>query len=100
MKGARSSADAARTVEQFLDAYTLADEYHVKPSARGPVRRLVFVQYVEPEGDGVHVEFTVDSDDFDSGDDPEVQALAARALDALRRAHPELSSVSIRSTFG
>lgn len=91
---------AERTVERFLEEFTLHDDYHVKQTSRGPVRRIVFAQYVEPDGAGVHVEFTVDSDDFDSGEDPEVQALATKAVDELRRAHPELANTPIRVTFG
>jgi hypothetical protein len=89
---------AAQIVERFLDEFTLEDAYHRKPAPDGPVRRLVFVQYVEPEGGGVHVEFTVDSDDLDLPDDPDVQALVARAIEALRRAHPELAGTLIRVT--
>ena len=87
--------DAVETVQSFLDDYTLRDEYHRK----GEVHRLVYVQYVEPEGAGVHVEFGVDSEDLDSGEDPDVQALAAKAVEALRQSDPAMASLPIRVTF-
>jgi hypothetical protein len=87
--------DAVETVQSFLDEYTLRDEYHRK----GAVRRLVYVQYVEAEGGGVHVEFAVDSEDFDSGDDADVQALAAKAVEALRQSDAAMASLPIRVTF-
>lgn len=96
----KANESVPELVERALDEVTLADDFHVKQTARGPVRRLVFAQYVEGEGTGVHVAFTVDSDDLDQGTDPEVQALAARALDELRRIHPELERIPIRVTFG
>jgi hypothetical protein len=86
-------------VQTFLDDYTLRDEYHAKGTGTAKARRLVYVQYVEPEGDGVHVEFAVDSDDFDSGDDADVQALAAKAVEALRRSDPKMASLPVRVTF-
>jgi hypothetical protein len=91
--------DPVETVERFLEDYTLRDEYHVKHLASGPVKRVVFAQYVEAEGAGVHVEFGVESDDVDTGDDPEVQALAHKAIDALRKADPGLAKIPIRVTF-
>jgi hypothetical protein len=100
MPNPASPEELARLVEEFLEEYTLAPEYQYKTSGADEVRRLVYEQYVEPEGAGVHVEFSVDSDDFDSGEDPEVQALANKAIEAARRSDPRLAKVPIRVSFG
>ncbi len=94
-----TAQEAARIAEDFLEDFTLADEYFLKRVGGAKVKRLLYVQYVEPEGSGAHVEFALESDDFDSPEDPEVEALAAKAMDALRRAHPELGALPIRHTF-
>jgi hypothetical protein len=97
----RSTADAARTADDFLRRYTLRPEYNAK-LPNGDVRRM-YAQYVEPEGAGVHVEFSVDLDGDEMEDaesDPVVHALAAQAVDALRRAERQLAGAAIRVTFG
>ena len=97
----RSTVDPARAADDFLRRFTLRPEYNAK-LPNGDVRRM-YAQYVEPEGAGLHVEFSVDLDDDEMDDaesDPVVQALAAQAVDALRRAEPKLAGAPIRVTFG
>lgn len=96
-----STMDAARTADDFLRRYTLRPEYNAKLPG-GEVRRM-YAQYVELEGAGVHVEFSVDLDGDEMEDaesDTDVQALAAQAVDALRRAERQLAAAPIRVTFG
>jgi hypothetical protein len=98
------AAQVAKIVQEFLEEYTLRDEYFARKTAGGAERRMIYTQYVEPEGDGAHVEFAVETDDpgWDEGGeqpDPEVKALVDHAMDALRRAHPELANKTIRVSF-
>jgi len=91
---------AALTVEEFLAKYTLAPEYTEKKSAAGEVvRRSIYTQYVDGSEGEVHVAFAMDSDDFDEPSDPEVVALADKAIAAVRKAHPELNSLRITYEF-
>jgi hypothetical protein len=97
----QNTPDAARAADDFLRRYTLRPEYNAT-LPDGDVRRM-YAQYVEPDGAGVHVEFSVDLDGDEMEDaesDPVVQALAAQAVVALRRAERQLAAVPIRVTFG
>jgi hypothetical protein len=89
--------DAARIAEEFLEEFVLDDAYASKSVDGEERERLVYVQHVEPRPGEVHVVFGLESEDFDAPDDPEVQSLAQAAVDALGKAHPELSGM--RLTF-
>ena len=84
--------DAARIAEEFLEEFVLDDAYASKIVDGEERDRLVYVQHVEAHPAEIHVVFGLESEDFEEADDPEVQKLAASAIEALRDAHPELSA--------
>jgi hypothetical protein len=92
--------EAIQTAEDFFDQYTLRDEfYDLAPAAPGVVVQFdqqnvrLWVQLVEVQGTALHVHFAVRSEE-DAGD-PALQALARGAMDALRKAHPELAKYGL-----
>jgi hypothetical protein len=86
-----NAEEAARIAFEFLDELLLDDLYAVKVEDDEERERLLYVQHVLPESDELQILFGLESDDgSDDPDDPEVQDLAAKAIDALRVAHPEV----------
>jgi hypothetical protein len=84
--------EAAAKAEEFLEEFVLDDAYATKEVAGEERERLIWVQLVEPRPGELHVMFGLESEDFDEPDDPEVQALAKAAIDALRKARPDLGA--------
>jgi hypothetical protein len=76
---------AQQTIEEFINAFTLTPEYF--DAAKKPI---LFLQYVSPnpEGDGLDVVFSVH--DTSDPEDPELCALAEKAMTALEAKHGDL----------
>lgn len=84
--------EAAAMAEEFLEEFVLDDAYATKVVDDEERERLIWVQLVQPRPGELHVMFGFESEDFDEPDDPEVQALAKAAIDALRKARPQLGT--------
>jgi len=83
--------DAAAVSQEFLRELVLEDEYATRIEDGEEHDRALSVQHVVPRDGGIHVLFAVESDeDLDDPDDPEVHALAKKAIGKLRAAHPEV----------
>lgn len=89
--------EAAAKAEEFLEEFVLDDAYGTKMVDGEERERLIWVQLVEPRPGELHVMFGLESEDFDEPGDPEVQALAQAAIDALRKARPELAAYRLTS---
>lgn len=87
--------EAAPIAEEFLEEFVLDDAYATKLVGGEERERAIWVQHVEPHPGRIHVVFGLESEDFDEPGDPEVQQLAAAAVEALKAAHPELSGLSL-----
>ena len=83
--------EAAAKAEEFLEEFVLEDAYGTEVVDGEERERLIWVQLVEPRPGELNVMFGLESDDFDTPDDPEVQALVKAAIDALRKERPELA---------
>jgi hypothetical protein len=80
---------AQKTIADFLDAFTLASEYF--DAERQPI---LMMQYVAPneQRDGMTIVFSVSA--YADPEDPELRALAEKAMAALHVTHPELPPVT------
>jgi len=83
--------EAAATAKEFLEEFVLDDAYAIKVVDGEERERAIWSQLVLPRPGELHVMFGLESEDFDEPDDPEVQALAQAAIDALRKARPQLA---------
>lgn len=84
--------EAAAMAEEFLEEFVLDDAYATKVVDGEERERLIWVQLVEPRPGELHVMFGLQSEEFDEPADPEVQALAQAAVDALRKERPALKA--------
>jgi hypothetical protein len=89
--------DAATMAEEFLEELVLEDAYAIKVVDGEERERRMWVQQVAPRPGELHVMFGLQSEDFDEPGDPEVQALAQAAIDALAKDRPQLGAY--RLTF-
>jgi hypothetical protein len=87
--------DAAAMAEEFLEEHVLDEAYATKIVAGEEHERAIWVQQVQGLPGELHVMFGLESEDFDPPDDPEVVALVRAAIDALRKAHPELAGFKV-----
>ena len=91
-----SPDDAAAVSREFLRELMLEDDYAQKIEDGEEHDRFLYVQHVVPRDAGIHVLFAVESDeDLDDPDDPEVQALAKKAIDELRAARPQVFQMPV-----
>ncbi len=86
---------AAAMAEKFLENFVLDDAYAIKVVNGEERERAMWVQQVQPGPGKLHVLFGLESEDFDEPDDPEVKALAKKAIHALRKARPSLKACAL-----
>lgn len=85
----------------FLEEYTLADEYQFFERDGEQVDRLIYCQLASSDGDELRLDFEVESQDEPvDAKDPVIVGLVEKAIAALRSRHPEFQRVKITYEIG
>jgi hypothetical protein len=83
--------DAIRVTDEFLEEYTAREEYYDNEAEES----RLWKQYVRGGASSGGIEVCFSIRDGERDDDPELLALAQRAMDALFAAHPELKQLQV-----
>jgi len=85
--------EAGKVVDSFLHDELLEDAYFEETDDGDEVAKLS-LQHVDTRPDAIEILFMVDEEGTEN--DPEVQALADRALKSLKGSHPEVFQFKIK----
>lgn len=85
--------EAGKVVESFLNDELLEDPYYEQMEDGEEVPKLS-LQHVDTRPEAIEILFMVDEEGAEK--EPEVQALAERALKSLKGSHPEVFQFNIK----